>query len=367
MVFLGSLAQRNPISGSLEYMDTYMLGRYIENQKRSKWSAKVKEQYSENIDLWSIGCTLVYIACNCAAFAASTPDDILNLHNSREPNAIMGSNINNKITFSSSFREVSPLRRTASEKLQNRYLDIIRECFKPLAERDADVFFKSVDELRSRKLCYMIDINRGFGQYEMGEKLGSQPCSSETKSVFAMKSVDHFCAALRFPVQVVFTLTKDSNIKLRKTPLIVMPSDPTGKFIHVIKSRCSSIKIIVSQVKQPDFDISMLKHLCLIIVNDSNFETIQEHHINPTDVVKNYIYTQYSEIEQIYKDMGKVKRTVELDSLQTRCGNIELDLQKKLKEYGKLVYGRKEKVGLLQSLSSAILATDGIMKNTIVF
>ena len=344
-----------------------MLGRYIENQKRSKWSTKVKEQYSENIDLWSIGCTLVYIACNCAAFAASTPDDILNLHNSREPNAIMGSNINNKITFSSTFREVSPLRRTASEKLQNRYLYIIRECFKPLAERDADVFFKSVDELRSRKLCYMIDINRGFGQYEMGEKLGSEPCSSDTKSVFAMKSVDHFCVALRFPVQVVFTLTKDSNIKLRKTPLIVMPSDPTGKFIHVIKSRCSSIKIIVSQVKQPDFDISMLKHLCLIIVNDSDFEAIQENHINPTDEVKNYIYTQYSEIEQIYKDMGKVKRTVELDSLQTRCGNIELDLQKKLKEYGKLVYGRREKIGLLQSLSSAILATDGIMKNTIVF
>ena len=345
-----------------------MLGRFIDESNRSKWMKKPKsETYSENIDLWSIGCTLVYIACNCPAFAASTFDAIRDLHLSRSPDAIMGSNINGQVAFSSKFREASPLNRTASEGLQQKYLNIILECFKPLDERDADAFFKSVDELRKRDLCYMININEGYGQYQLNDKSSGAICSTDTKSVFSLKSIDHFCEALKFPVRVIFTMTKDANAQLRKPPLIIMPSDPHGKFIHVIRSRCSSIRFIVAQVDQSDFDIRMLKHLCLIIVDDEKFDSIQGDHINPTEKVKNYITTQYSEIKQIYNDMGKVKRTVELDSLQTRCGNIEKELQGKLKEYGRAVHGKKQEIGLLQALSTAILQTDGIMKNTIVF
>ena len=349
--------------GSIDYMDTYMLGRYIDEQNRPKWKGKDKDAYSANIDLWSIGCTLVYIACNCAAFAAATPNDILDLHNVRKSDAIMGSNINGKKTFSNAFREVSPLRKTASLSLQAKYLNVIIECFKPLEERSADAFFESVGELRKRDLCYMINVNKGFGQYELSK---DEICSTDAVSVFSMKSIDHLCLALKFPVCVRFTLTKDVGEKLRKPPLIIMPSDPYGKYIHVIKSRCSSIRIIVAQVQEPDFVIRMLKHLSLIVVDDKNFEKIQKDHIDPTDDVRNYIYTQYSEIEQIYKDMGKVKRTVELDSLQTRCGNIEKDLQGKLKEYGKAVYGKKQAIGLIEALSNAIINTDGIMKNTVV-
>lgn len=334
-------------------MDPYLVERWLEEKKKSQIFGKNKKDkaYSEDVDLWSIGCTLVFIACNAHAFAAATGDGLIELFRERGPKTIMGSKTgDDNITFSETFRTVSPIYTTASAALQELYINIIRECFKPLDERSYDDILKQVDILKEKGLCYVININEGFGQYDICEMV-----RDDSRKLFKKAYIDHHSKALKFPVPVRFYLKADQPAATKSCNLFVLPSDPIGKCATVIKSQCSSIRIIYSQTERPHFDINMLTHLCLVECSDVKYNAIEENFMSSYNKEMSEIETLYTEISQIYKDVQKISRKIDLKPLQTRCGKIEKELQQKLKKYARVAFGKRDSGGLVKSLTSLIL------------
>lgn len=345
-----------------------MLDRSLEEEKI--FGKNEKEPYSPDIDLWSIGCTLVFIACNTYAFDAATVKGWLfnqektvglkELYAKRGPNDIMGTKtIDGKIEFFKTFRPVSPISKTASSKLQEMYIEIIRECFKPIDKRSYDSILKQIDVLKNEKLCYMIDINQGFGQYQIGEM-----ASNDSKKEY----IDHYSKGLKFPVAVRFNLESDQPVETKLCDLYEKPSDPDGKSTTVIKSHCEAIRALFSQTERPHFDINMLKHLCLFECNKKKllyhkYKKIEEDCMVEYDKKMNEIETRYSEISQIYKDLHKMKHDLDLKPLLKRCEKIEEELKQNLGKYVRVVYGKRDCTGLIGKLISLIVEAENYIGN----
>ena len=322
-------------------MDPYMLDRLYHKDKRSG------EDYSPNIDFWSIGCTLIRIACNCEAFASKTSDDLRLLHKDRRIDSIMGTKRGNNATFSSEFRKLSPINKTASPNLKECYLNIIKECFKPLDKRSADQFFGLVQEIKDIGLIYVIDINAGIGFYD----LDTHENNDLDQEMFSLRSMEQYCQALKFHVPLRFRLNKASEIRIGIPPRNIVESDTyAGAPVKVIRSQCEAIQSIFALIEPPDFDITMLKHLCIIKGSDANYNTVEELY-EGYDERRNSLFHRYNEIKQIYKDMARICRTTQLESLQTKCGIIEDEFRRNYaKQYWWHVYGKDGELGLLYKL-----------------
>ena len=330
-----------------------MLSRVVEGNNKSKLFGKNTEnsQYSEAVDLWSIGCTLVYIACNCDAFAAQTADALIEIYTERGDDAIMGSKRGEVIKYSTSFREQSPINKTASPTLKNCYLEIIKECFKKLEIRSIDKYFRIVQELQDIGLCYTIDINTGNGRY--GIPLDQKKDDTSYKSelcIFSLKSVEHYCQALKFDIPVRFSLNKSSEIRMEKPQLNIVSAKLIDTDIKVIRSQCEAIQSIIALVERPDLDINMLRHLCTIIAEGDKYELVHKLSDEYSEKIDK-IFHKFDEIKQIYKDMAHTKRTIELNSLKNRCTRISKEFKEK--EYISFVYGKGDHPGLLSALCDA--------------
>lgn len=340
-------------------MDPYMLERCMEKNKWRFGKSK-KEAYSPDIDLWSIGCTLVFIACNTYAFNAATPEGLMEVYQMRDLKHIMGAKVGDEIPdFLETFRPVSPISTTASCKLQEMYINVIRECFKPLEERSYNSILQQIDVLKKKGLCYMIDINQGFGQYEINEMK-----SNDSKNVvFKREYIDHYSKGLKFPVVVRFSLELGQPAATKTCDLYEMPSDPVGKGKTVVKSQCSAIRTIYSQAERPNFDISMLKLLCLVECSDEKYKRIQEDCLVEYNKEMNEIETRYLEISRIYKDVQEIDRKIDLLPLQKKCGNIEIELKSNLRKYARVVYGKRDSIGLIEKLANLIVEEIKLGKN----
>lgn len=357
------------------WMDPYMLDRVMEKEARGLFGKGKKEAYSEDIDLWSIGCTLVFIACNRCAFLAEGQGNQKNkglkeLFAKRDLNHILGSKTGNGISFSDTFGETSPMKNTASPSLQEIYIDIIRECFKPLGvgvgTRDYSSISRKIDMLKNEELYYMIDINQGFGEYDIGEKTSND----STKKIFEKEYIDHYSKALKFPVPVKFVLESKSTQPESKTESRFYTIDPSttdkGTPAMQIKSQCTTIRAIYSQTERTNFDITMLKHLCLIECNINKsmkkYKEIEEERMAEYNKVRKEIETCYMNIPQVYKDVVQLisrekkdpKSKTDLKPLLNRCNSIEKDLGQKFKKLATIANARREG-GLMKKLSSLIV------------
>ena len=353
-----------------------MLRRKLAYENRSKLNLtkKKKEEYNANIDLWSIGCTLMYIACNCHAWAASTEDQLSELHDKRHGDSIRGVyEPNGEAKYFNTFRDLSPINKTASEQLKQSYIRLLMECFKPLEEASMDEYFAIVDQIKKQKISYQVDINTGSGKFDILKELteGTTAEPSKNGKIFALKSVTHFCEALKFTTPVFFSLGPKDAIEIKKLDNRFNKSDEVGSNIEVICSHCHCVASLIANIQHDDFNVKVLKLLCLTIVDDQIFNEIESKSLAEHERIVNMLNRQIIEVDQIFKDVSKTDRKIELDALVKRCERIEGNVQKNVIQCMKNLQGKrkggKDNTGLLYSMCSAIKSASAVMKNTTIY
>ena len=350
-------------------MDPYLLDRVIEETKRSKWIQKKgkKTPYKSEVDMWSIGCTLVFIACNCTAFAAQTADQIIELHKNRKEDTLLATYIGRKPIYSADFRRISPVNSHTSEALRNKYKEVIRSCFEPLEERSADKYFKIIEEIKD--LCYRIDVNKGIGYYDLIH--GESTNQTKKATAFSLRSVNHFCEALNIKVPIIFQCSGEL-VEISQCKFEAKITDTIGSQSQIVRSSCQYVQCLVAIMERCNFDIKVLQHLALTILNDEVYDKFHDAFIAKANDLVSDIMQQHTDVSTIYSDMHNINRTLEIASLQTRCGTIGLDVGKKARCYKKLIHGisKGNVPGMLDVLCTAIAKciADGCeLKNKTVF
>lgn len=338
----------------------------------SKGKAKRKsnrEAYAPDIDLWSLGCTFVYIACNAEPFTARTLDCLLDVLENKPDNAIMGKSDGINRVYLDNFRKLSPIYRQCSKELIEKYLAVILHCFKDFTEFDGDVMYKKflelIEDVEKSKLTYYVDVDVGKGYFYSSP---STLTFDNNASVFTPRSIERYRKALKLQTSVAFIMNKDIDTSVSKINLIVSNIDKKDSHLAVIKSSCQFIRVMIEQIRSIDRVIDLLFQLALVVLDDTQVEKIEKEYMQTYNEIKKEIMWKYENVCEVYKDLGPKQRTLDLESLKKRIETTSQDIKKKTREF-KIIVSETLVDGkdMMFHLCNGVKKAESNLKNTIIF